>query len=74
MYTSSPRTFSSILTNVSPSGNELIVHWASSRPMEATMFLASGKLDVPEKIFTDISQRVEKQKPPRRPFARELEL
>jgi hypothetical protein len=29
--------------------------------MEATMLLASGKLDVPEKIFTDINQWVEKQ-------------
>ena len=40
--TSSPRTFSSILTNVSPSGNALTVHLPNSTPTEAAMDLAKG--------------------------------
>src|SRR5256885_845162 len=52
MKTSSPRTFSSIFTNVSPSGNGLIVELPSSIPMEAQIALHNGSLDVPLKIFT----------------------
>jgi hypothetical protein len=51
--TSSPRTFSSIRINVSPSGNGLIVHLPSSMPMELQMDRARGSLAVPQKIFTD---------------------
>src|SRR5438552_16348848 len=50
--TSSPRTFSSIFTKVSPSGNELTVHWPSSVPIDLAIARASGGLDVPAKIFT----------------------
>src|SRR5437016_2819593 len=52
--TSSPRTFSSILTKVSPSGKELTVHWPKSRPIDLAMARASGGLDVPVKIFTSL--------------------
>ena len=52
MNTSSPRTFSSIFANVSPSGNEVMVHRPSSMPMEAQMALARGGLAVPLNIFT----------------------
>ena len=51
--TSSPRTFSSILTNVSPSGNGWMVHLPSSMPMDLQMARAKGSLAVPLKIFTD---------------------
>jgi hypothetical protein len=50
--TSSPRTFSSIFTKVSPSGKELTVDFPSSTPMDAAMERASGRLAVPLKIFT----------------------
>src|SRR6266516_3765051 len=50
--TSSPRTFSSIFTNVSPSGNGLTVDLPSSMPMKAQMASARGWLEVPLKIFT----------------------
>src|SRR2546430_8555564 len=49
--TSSPRTFSSMFTNVSPSGKELTVHWPRSRPMDLAIARARGGLDVPAKIF-----------------------
>src|SRR2546425_12775100 len=54
--TSSPRTFSSILTNVSPSGKELTVHLPKSRPIDLAMARARGGLDVPLKIFTILYQ------------------
>src|ERR1700733_9958496 len=50
--TSSPRTFSSIFTNVSPSGKGLIVHLPSSAPMDLQMAFARGSFAVPLKIFT----------------------
>src|SRR5688572_29228489 len=50
--TSSPRTFSSIFTKVSPSGNALTVLLPSSAPMFLAMDSARGRLDVPLKIFT----------------------
>src|ERR1043166_3293818 len=51
-YTSSPRTFSSIFTNVSPSGKELTVQAPNSTPMEAQIALARGWLAVPLNILT----------------------
>src|SRR5215212_3442217 len=62
--TSSPRTFSSIFTNVSPSGKELTVHLPSSVPMDAAIELASGRLDVPLKIFTTSHSFGTENKPP----------
>src|ERR1039458_7802294 len=53
MKISSPRTFSSIFTNVSPSGNGVIVILPSSRPMDLQMARARGSFAVPEKTFTD---------------------
>ena len=44
MNTSSPRTFSSIFTNVSPSGNGLMVHLPSSMPMDLQMAWAKGSI------------------------------
>src|SRR5215510_3981746 len=55
--TSSPRTFSSILTKVSPSGNALTVHLPRSLPMDLQIALANGGLDVPLKIFTTTQKR-----------------
>src|SRR5215469_9380503 len=55
MKTSSPRTFSSILTNVSPSGNGLIVHLPGSMPMELQTALVREGLAVPLKIFTIVA-------------------
>src|SRR6266850_1044125 len=52
MKTSSPRTFSSIFTNVSPSGNGLIVHFPSSMPIYEQIASDKGWLDVPLKTFT----------------------
>ena len=52
MKMSSPRTFSSIRTNVSPSGNGEMVHWPSSTPMDLQMARARGSFAVPLKIFT----------------------
>jgi hypothetical protein len=52
MNTSSPRTFSSIFTKVSPSGNGWTVHLPSSLPMDLQMARARGSFDVPLKIFT----------------------
>src|SRR3954447_1067805 len=52
MNISSPRTFSSILTKVSPSGKGLMVDLPISIPIEAQMALDNGSLDVPAKIFT----------------------
>jgi hypothetical protein len=40
------------LTNVSPSGKELTVHFAKGMPMDAVIRSASGRLEVPLKIFT----------------------
>src|SRR5215212_7258603 len=50
--TSSPRTFSSILTKVSPSGNGLIVDFPSSVPNDLQIESAKGRLEVPLNIFT----------------------
>jgi hypothetical protein len=50
--TSSPRTFSSILTNVSPSGKALTAHFPISMPMYSQIDLAKGGLEVPLNIFT----------------------
>ena len=50
--TSSPRTFSLIFTNVSPSGNALTVQRPSSTPMDVAMARASGRLELPLNIFT----------------------
>src|ERR1043165_6814990 len=52
---SSPRTFSSILTNVSPSGNGWTEHLPSSMPMDSQMAFAKGGLAVPQKIFTIVT-------------------
>src|ERR1039458_3455596 len=46
MKTSSPRTFSSIFTNVSPSGNGLMSHLPSSQPMDLQMARAKGSFAV----------------------------
>jgi len=66
--TSSPRTFSSILTNVSPSGKALTVHFPSSVPMYFAMASANGGLEVPLNIFTISSWFLgaENKKPPLR--------
>src|SRR5277367_3346277 len=53
--TSSPRTFSSIFTNVSPSGNGLMVHLPKVAPMDLQIAWARGWFAVPLKIFTMIS-------------------
>jgi hypothetical protein len=53
--TSSPRTFSSIFTNVSPSGKGLIVDLPSSIPIEAQMAADKGGLEVPQNTFTQSS-------------------
>ena len=50
--TSSPRTFSSIFTNVSPSGKAVTAHLPTSMPMYSQIDLAKGGFDVPLKIFT----------------------
>src|SRR5215471_6312863 len=50
--TSSPRTFSSTLTKVSPSGNGLMMHLPRGSPMCLQMALARGSLAVPLKIIT----------------------
>ena len=52
MKMSSPRTFSSIFTNVSPSGNGVMVQWPSSTPMDLQMARARDSFAVPLKIFT----------------------
>src|SRR6202041_1424948 len=52
MKMSSPRTFSSIFTKVSPSGNGVIMHLPSSQPMYLQMARARGSFAVPEKTFT----------------------
>src|SRR6266403_1366212 len=52
MNTSSPLTFSSILTNVSPSGNDVTEHLPNSIPLYAHIARANGSLEVPLKIFT----------------------
>src|ERR1043165_4860858 len=52
MKTSSPRTFSSIFTNVSPSGNADTVHLPSSRLIDWQIASESGRLAMPLKIFT----------------------
>ncbi len=62
--TSSPRTFSSIFTNVSPSGNASTVHLPTSMPIDLAIALASGGFDVPVKIFTLQSQRLQTKNPP----------
>ncbi len=64
--TSSPRTFSSILTNVSPSGNELTVHFPNGIPMDSVIRSAKEGLDVPLKIFTlnQVAQPCKTKKPP----------
>src|SRR6476620_9395251 len=54
-YTSSPRTFSSILTKVSPSGKDAIVHLPKAISIDLAIALANGGFDVPLKIFTTIS-------------------
>ena len=51
MNTSSPRTFSSIFTNVSPSGNGVIVHLPSSMPMDLQMARARGSIGSAAKNF-----------------------
>jgi len=53
MKMSSPRTFSSIRTNVSPSGNGVTVILPSSVPMDLQMARARGSFAVPENTFTD---------------------
>ena len=50
--TSSPRTFSSILTNVSPSGNCETSHRPNSMPIDRQMASANGRFELPLKIFT----------------------
>ena len=50
--TSSPRTFSSILTKVSPSGNGLMVDLPRSIPMYAQIASDKGLFEEPLKIFT----------------------
>src|SRR3954470_9883921 len=62
--TSSPRTFSSIFTFVSPSGNASTVHFPTSMPIDVAMDLASGGFDVPAKIFTAQFQRLQTKNPP----------
>jgi len=62
--TSSPRTFSSIFTNVSPSGNGEMVQLPSSMPMYLQMARARGSFDVPEKTFTGKKFSVKKENPP----------
>src|SRR5208282_2280150 len=52
MNTSSPRTFSSTFTNVSPSGNGEMLHLPSSMPMYLQIARARGSLAVPLKTFT----------------------
>src|ERR1017187_7207624 len=61
--TSSPRTFSSIFTNVSPSGNGLMVDLPSSIPMDLVMDSANGRFELPLKIFTTSKYFPLKQKP-----------
>ncbi len=64
MKTSSPRTFSSIFTNVSPSGNGVMVHLPSSQPMDLQMARAKGSFAVPLKIFTEIYSSVKTKNHP----------
>jgi len=46
------RTFSSIFTNVSPSGKAVTAHLPSSMPMYSQIDLAKGGFEVPLKTFT----------------------
>src|SRR5690349_17516485 len=60
--TSSPRTFSSILMNVSPSGNGSMVHLPRGTPTFLQMALARVSFAVPLNIFTRILLRVGNKK------------
>src|SRR5580698_7433880 len=53
---SSPRTFSSTFTNVSPSGNGVMVQLPSSMLMDLQMARARGSFAVPENTFTKSKQ------------------
>lgn len=64
MKISSPRTFSSMRTNVSPSGKGVTVILPSSQPMDLQMARASGSLEVPENTFTGKNGLVKKENPP----------
>ena len=50
--TSSPRTFSSILTKVSPLGNGRTIDRPSGTPMDSQMDRARTGFELPEKTFT----------------------
>ena len=56
MKISSPRTFSSIFTKVSPSGKGVMELLPSSIPMDLQIALARGSLAVPENTFTKSKQ------------------
>ena len=53
MKISSPRTFSSTFTKVSPSGKGFTVHLPRGMPTSTAMAVARGLFDVPVKIFTE---------------------
>ena len=57
--TSVPRTFSSILTKVSPLGNGFTVEQPKGIPMESQIALAKFGLELPVKTFTELSDRSE---------------
>jgi hypothetical protein len=57
--TSVPRTFSSILTKVSPLGNGFTVEQPKGIPMESQIALARLGLELPVKTFTDLSDKAE---------------
>ena len=50
--------FSSILTNVSPSGKEETVHFPSSVPIDLAIAFAKGIFEVPLKIFTMVILKI----------------
>ena len=55
--TSVPRTFSSILTKVSPFGNGFTVEQPKGIPMASQIALARLGLELPVKTFTDLSDK-----------------